>query len=235
VSGASVDALVVSSCEPSISLPVGLAIFLQPCIKATTCPQPFGISQRAKLPLGVPVCLHQAMPDKRSRLKARHRREWLQTPSRRLRLYSDEDLPSRAIEMLRLGGAKVLTTNEAGNRGKDDRFQIAFAARTRRVLVTRNAKHFLDDRVLSVRATYGVIALELNDRSEKSYLSVTAIVAELIAPYAELYERMKIRVSSAGASFRFVDRTGAARTVNLSIDDLLDWRYPTEDEDRRTG
>ncbi len=137
--------------------------------------------------------------------------------------------------MLSVGGANVLTTDEAGNCGKDDRFQIAFAARVRRVLVTRNAKHFLDDRLVPLRATHGVIALEMNDRSEDSYLGVTATITELIVPYAELYEHMKIRVSSAGGSFRFVDRTGAVRTVNLSIDDLLQWRYPTEGEERSIG
>jgi predicted nuclease of predicted toxin-antitoxin system len=170
------------------------------------------------------------MPDKRSREKERRRREWLQAPSRRMRLYSDEDIPSSMVEMLRAGGAKVLTTRRAGNAGKDDRFQVAFAAREGLVLVTHNRKHYLNDRLVPFHITRGVIALDVGNRSETSDLTVQAIITECFVPYAELYENMKIRLSSTGGTFRFIGRTGEVRTVTLSLDDLVEGCYPTEDE-----
>ncbi len=170
------------------------------------------------------------MPDKRNRTKARRYRRWIPNPSRRLRLYTDEDIPTHAVRMLRAGGANVLTTSEAGNCGKDDSSQVAFAARSGRALITRNAKHLLDERRVPPETTPGVIALEVSNQSEDSNLATTAIVTELIVPFAELYEAMNIRVSTAGCSFRFVGRSGARRTVSLSLDDLLRGRYPTDGE-----
>jgi predicted nuclease of predicted toxin-antitoxin system len=175
------------------------------------------------------------MPDRKSKLKERRRREWLETPCRRIRLYADEDLPSRAIAMLRAGVANVLTTAEAGNRGKDDTSQAAFAARVGRVIVTRNGKHFLDDRRVPLQSTSGVIALDFSDRSEDSALAATAIVTELFVPYAELFDRMKIRVSSGGAHFRFIDPTGAVKCVYFDLGQLFDGRYPADDYDGPPG
>lgn len=129
----------------------------------------------------------------------------------------------------------VITTGEAGNRGKDDRFQMAYAARERRVLITCNRKHFLDERRVPPESTSGVIALDINKRSEDAMLAATAIIVEFIVPYAELYENMNMRISSSGGTFTFVDQTGARRTVPLTVDDLIDGRYPTEEQHARSG
>ncbi len=137
--------------------------------------------------------------------------------------------------MLRSGGASILTTQEAGNCGKDDGFQIAFAARTGRAIVTRNRKHFLNDRLVPPERTPGVLAIDLAGMSEIAELGATAIITEFIVPYGELYERMNIRVSTAGCSFRFVGRAGGRRTVSISVDDLIEGRYPTEGEDAATA
>jgi hypothetical protein len=172
------------------------------------------------------------MPDKCSRRKERERRDWLQTPSRRLRLYSDEDMPAWANQQLRGARTNVLTTHQARNAGRDDKFQAAFAARTRRVLITRNVKHFLDDRLVPLHATRGVIALDVSSRDSEAFTGALGIVTQFLVPWAELYENMKIRVSTAGGVFRYVERTGAVRTVALSLDQLFDGRYPTDGEDR---
>ena len=74
--------------------------------------------------------------------------------------------------MLRSGGASVLTTQEAGNCGKDDGFQIAFAARTGRAIVTRNRKHFLNDRLIPPETTPGVLAIDVIGRSEIAELEL---------------------------------------------------------------
>jgi predicted nuclease of predicted toxin-antitoxin system len=168
------------------------------------------------------------VPDKRNRLKMTRQRDCLPSPARRLRLYTDEDIPSRAVAMLRAGGANVLTTAEAGNNGKDDTAQVAFAARKGRVLITRNAKHLLDERIVPPESTPGVIALDVSDHHEDSYLATTAMITEFLVPYAEHYEAMNIRVSTAGCRFRFVTSAGARETVSLSLDELFEGRHPTD-------
>jgi hypothetical protein len=134
--------------------------------------------------------------------------------------------------MLRAGGANILTTQEAGNCGKDDGFQVAFAARTRRVMVTRNRRHFLNNRLVPPETTPGVLAIDVVGRSEDAELAATAIITGFIVPYGELFERMNMRVSASRCSFHFIGRTGRRRTVSLSLDDLVNGRYPTEDEQR---
>lgn len=171
------------------------------------------------------------MPDRKSKLKERQRREWIVGPARRARLYADEDIPVAIVAMLRHGGTNVLSTAEAGNRGKDDKSQVAYAAKIQRILVTRNLKHFLNDQLVPLRTTHGIIGLDVPDRDADAALGATAIITETIVPYAELYEHMKIRISTAGGVFRFIDRGGSARRVTLSLDELLDGRYPTDDYD----
>jgi len=104
------------------------------------------------------------MPDKRSRRKEIERRRWLTNP-RRLRLYADEDVSAWAISWLRSVDVNVVTTHDARNAGKDDGYQATFAARRGRVLITHNGKHFLDDRLVPLAVTRGVIALDVDRRN----------------------------------------------------------------------
>jgi hypothetical protein len=167
------------------------------------------------------------MPDKRGRQKQVMQRDWLGPSSRRLRLYSDEDISARMVDWLKSVGVNVLSTIEAGNSGKDDSWQATYAARKRRVLLTHNDKHFSDERRLPMNATLGVIALDVDRHDSYAYLVACTIVSELLVPWAEIYERMKIRVTSSGASFRFIER-GTLRSVPLTLEQLLDGRYPTD-------
>ena len=60
----------------------------------------------------------------------------------RPRVYLDEDVYHAVAVGLRRRGFDVLTTVEAGNRGKGDDEQLRFATAERRVLVTFNRGHF---------------------------------------------------------------------------------------------
>lgn len=173
------------------------------------------------------------MPDKRSRRKEIERRRWLTNP-RRLCLYADEDISAWAISWLRSVDVNVVTTHDARNAGRDDGFQATFAARRGRVLITHNGKYFLDDRRVPLAVTRGVIALDVDRRNRDSYLTALTIVSEIFVPWAQSYEDMKIRVGVDVATFRFVER-GAMRRITLSLDELLEGRYPTDGQEVGTA
>ena len=62
--------------------------------------------------------------------------------TRKLQIYLDEDLSPQFGRRLAALGYDVRTTDQGGNRGKDDPAQLEFATRCRRVIVTRNIGHF---------------------------------------------------------------------------------------------
>jgi hypothetical protein len=80
-----------------------------------------------------------------------------------LSLYLDEDAQNRALVMaLRAKGFDCLTANDAGRRGHDDESHLVFAARTRRVLYTKNTGDFrcIHDQWLRAGLSHsGIIAL----------------------------------------------------------------------------
>jgi predicted nuclease of predicted toxin-antitoxin system len=60
-----------------------------------------------------------------------------------MRLYLDEDLSPRIAERLRRKGYDAVSAIEVENTQCSDWEQLAYAARERRSLVTRNGRHFL--------------------------------------------------------------------------------------------
>jgi hypothetical protein len=60
----------------------------------------------------------------------------------RLSFYLDEHIQSSVTEALKARGVDVLTTQEAGNVGKDDENQLIFATKSERVLFSYNKRHF---------------------------------------------------------------------------------------------
>ena len=60
------------------------------------------------------------------------------------KLYLDEDVSEILAGKLRKLAWDVLTVSEAARRGKTDEDQLAFAAETSRVLITRNFEDFPD-------------------------------------------------------------------------------------------
>ena len=61
-----------------------------------------------------------------------------------MRFYLDEDLPAAIAGLLRRRGPDAVSAHELGHLHWTDEAQLAYAARDRRVLVTRNANHFID-------------------------------------------------------------------------------------------
>ncbi len=62
----------------------------------------------------------------------------------RLRLLIDEDTQdARLVSVLRAAGHDVFTVNEAGLTGQPDSAVLAYAAQTRRIVLTMNCRDFL--------------------------------------------------------------------------------------------
>lgn len=60
-----------------------------------------------------------------------------------MKLYLDEDLSPRVARGLRDRGVDATSANEVSNRQLTDAEQLAYAAGQNRVMVTRNARHFV--------------------------------------------------------------------------------------------
>lgn len=169
------------------------------------------------------------MPDKRNKLRAKRNRGVIQP--RNIKLYVDEDVEDWAVEEIRTIKLNVKTVREAGNAGRDDLFQATFAAKQKRVLLTRNGKHYLDDAALPMQRTYGVIVLDVNLRSRMSYITGLHLLMYVIAPWADIYERKKITVSQGGMRCRYIDEAGQLKDERFTIDELISDRYPGDDHD----
>jgi hypothetical protein len=84
--------------------------------------------------------------------------------SKRMKLYADEDIEDDVVEFFRDQGVNVKGARELGHRGKPDSFHAALAFRERRFLVTRNGKHYWDDRAVPMNRTHGIIIVDADPR-----------------------------------------------------------------------
>lgn len=60
----------------------------------------------------------------------------------RISIYLDEHVQFALREALKARGVNILTTQEAGNLGKDDVSQLIFASENDRVMFSYNKRHF---------------------------------------------------------------------------------------------
>jgi len=62
----------------------------------------------------------------------------------RLKFYLDEDVPLSFAQALLNRGVDVITTQNAGNSGKNDEEQLIYAANEERVMFTHNKNDFIN-------------------------------------------------------------------------------------------
>ncbi|MFO0795625.1 MAG: DUF5615 family PIN-like protein [Candidatus Brocadiaceae bacterium] len=62
----------------------------------------------------------------------------------KIKLYIDEDLSDRIAVALRSRGFDVVSAHEVSMRGKSDREQLEYAINHKRIILTRNIKHFVN-------------------------------------------------------------------------------------------
>jgi len=144
---------------------------------------------------------------------------------KKARLYADEDVEEEVVGFLRDSGVNIKSARElAGHRGKDDSFHAAFAFKEKRFVLTKNAKHYLDDKAVAFYRLHGVIAIEGDMGNMVQYTRALLRVLELI-PYGDTYTRMKISVSSSRLTFHFVDSKGRMTVQRFKLEgrDYYQW------------
>jgi Domain of unknown function (DUF5615) len=139
-------------------------------------------------------------------------------PMQRAKLYADEDIEDEIVHALRSVGVNIKGARELrGHRGKPDEFHAAYAFRERRFLITKNGKHFMDDRRMPLNRTHGVIVLEGNLGSTDAYIESLQTLFHVIVPYGELYQRSKISLSRRELTIRYLDHRGQRRSDRFKI------------------
>jgi hypothetical protein len=115
---------------------------------------------------------------------------------KKARLYADADIEEDIVQLLRSRGVNIVSARDLGHHTKDDSFQMAEATRQKRFLLTKNAKHFLSDRLVPFsQLKYGVIALEGTLADEDEYLAAIAHVFAGLIPFGDSFYGTKILVS----------------------------------------
>ena len=111
----------------------------------------------------------------------------------------DENVSERLAETLRGVGYDVATTAELGRKGATDVSQLSFAARSRRVLVSYNVRHFemLHEAWRTRSADWNVVGrarhagiLLVPDPGVLSNASTTHVIHQLLSGSAEIENRL---------------------------------------------
>ena len=127
--------------------------------------------------------------------------------SRRAKLYADEDIEDDTVEFLKESGVNITSARKLGFIGKPDTFHADYAYKEERFLLTKNAKHFLDDRIVPFQKVFGIIAVKGDMSNMVSYSRTLLTVLDLI-PYGESYVGMKIQIAQNELTLRFIDAEG---------------------------
>lgn len=93
-----------------------------------------------------------------------------------IEFYLDEDVSALVAELLRARGFSVTTTREAGQGGRSDQEQLAYAARLQKTFVTHN------------RADFELLARQYFESGRKHY----GIVIAVQRPAQEIARRLLV-------------------------------------------
>jgi hypothetical protein len=143
---------------------------------------------------------------------------------KKAKLYADEDIEDDAVEFLRDSGANIKSARELGRRGKPDTFHAALAFKEKRFLLTKNAKHYMDDKIVPFQKVHGIIAIDGDMGDMNSYTRALLTVLSIV-PYGEVYAGMKIRVSRDEMALRFINADGKMTTARMKTigNDIYEW------------
>jgi hypothetical protein len=123
------------------------------------------------------------------------------------KFYADEDIEDELVRHLRNQGVNIISAKELGYKGRPDSFHAAYAFKKKRFLITKNGKHYLNDRQVPFQMVHGIIVLEGNmgnmDLYNRTVLSLMSLV-----PYGEIFSGMKIRIAQNEMTFRYINSNG---------------------------
>jgi hypothetical protein len=150
--------------------------------------------------------------------------------SKRMKLYADEDIEDHAVDFLRGRGVNIPSARELGHRGKPDSFHAGLAFRGKRFLVTRNGKHYWDDRLVPMNRTYGIIIIDADPRDTSAY-GTTLLNIVAFVPYADMAVGSKMKFSASDLIVKIIDHKGRLTTTHYRSDRTGDYEWvPTDDQ-----
>jgi len=142
---------------------------------------------------------------------------------KKAKFYADEDIEDGAVAILRECGVNITSARELRHRGKPDSFHAALAFKEKRFLLTRNGRHYLNDRRFLHR-NHGVVVITATPGDEDSYTSALAQLSSIL-PYGELYKGMKIELSANEMKCRHVTDAGKMIVTRLSMRKGVLWEW----------
>jgi hypothetical protein len=134
--------------------------------------------------------------------------------SRKAKLYADEDIEDDVVEFLKESGVNITSARTLGHRGKPDSFHAALSFKEKRFLLTKNTKHYLDNRKVPFQMVYGIIAVDGDMGEMYSYTKTLLTILDLI-PYGDSYVGMKIHVAKNELTLHFIDINGQLTTKRM--------------------
>jgi len=155
---------------------------------------------------------------------------WLRYMAR-MKLYADEDIEEEVIQSLRSKGVNIKSARELGHTGKPDSFHSALAYKDGRFLLTKNAKHYMDDREIPFHSIRGVIAVVGSMASTEDYARVFGVMLTYLIPFAEIHQGAKVRVSPKEIVSRFRDYRGRVVTQRIRLEPDGDYEWVDESEE----
>jgi len=135
---------------------------------------------------------------------------------KKAKFYADEDMEDGAVAVLRECGVNIISARELGHRGKPDSFHAALAFKEKRFLLTRNGRHYLNDREFPPNRIHGVVVITALPGDEDAYTSALAQLSSIL-PYGELYKGMKIELSANEMKCRYINDAGKMTRTRLSM------------------
>lgn len=97
-------------------------------------------------------------------------------------------------------------------------------------MLTKNARHYMDDREVPFHSTRGVIAVVGSLANSDAYAKVFVTVLTYLIPFAEIYQGVKIQVSPQEILSRFRDYRGQIVTQRIRLAQGGDYEWVDERE-----
>jgi predicted nuclease of predicted toxin-antitoxin system len=98
-----------------------------------------------------------------------------------LRLYLDQMLQTKVVQVLRRAGYDALRATETGQSRADDQEILRLAINQKRILVTLD-EHFGDWAVLPLTEHFGVVRVKVNPTTSENILNILIPFLERISP-----------------------------------------------------
>jgi predicted nuclease of predicted toxin-antitoxin system len=149
--------------------------------------------------------------------------------SKRMKLYADEDIEDDVVDFFRKQGVNIKSARELGHRGKPDSFHAALAFRAKRFLVTRNGKHYWDDRAVPMNRTHGIIIVDADPRDTDAYV-ITLLNIISFVPYADMNVGSKMKFSASDLVVKVIDHKGRLTTTHYRSDRTGDYEWVADED-----